>query len=642
MRVIDYIRSKSHSHQPLICALFVTSIFSLRWINCLPFSGYMPVISDGDNLTLFGHFLVYAKEPFTFPIGLIKGFSFPLEITNISKGSIPLFAIPLKLLSRYYPASSEFYYFVTVELVSVFATAYFAVLILRQFGVDTFSVQLLGSVLCTLSFSLLYRSSEYYRIPFVVTHFPLYLAGAYLLIRLVRQPSFKSLLLFISLFCIVVLIENSYLLFGVAFMACVASGLYLLEFLENKTEYNRKRFVFLASGVAFGLLLAFGTMLVVGQQFTTKLDTGAPSVLADRNSSEWGYGGGYGGGFHVADAFSLIVPPGEGSWDGISGGLPTGTTSYLTKLGFPITTDDLQAGQYEGFAYLGTIIVGLLCGLILTKLILCVCNPKLCFSKFSLKWISMFYGRYNFCSLPFIFGVSTFALYMMSWGYILHVFGTRLNDILTPSFMLAAVWPKFLLVRSLGRFAIPFVLYITVMTVIWLDGYLVRYVNYRWENWKRHLVPMIVLLLTLGHIFEIRGYLKPPEVIYGNDIAKIFDQEDILSLHELLLGKKALMFVPSLRTNFRWKMIGNSLAFHSSVPTSGTNTGFWIRREDRNLLNGDISTILMGNIRGIINKYGDIAIAAPTDIAAIILKRTNIDLKYHKMKSQNVVILTLT
>jgi len=123
--------------------------------------------------------------------------------------------------------------------------------------------------------------------------------------------------------------------------------------------------------------------------------------------------------------------------------------------------------------------------------------------------------------------------------------------------------------------------------------------------------------------------------------AKVFDQEDIRSMHELLRGKKALMFVPSLRTDFRWKKIGNSLVFHSSVPTSGINTGFWIRREDRDLLNGDISTILLGNIREIIYKYGDIAIAAPPDIAALIFKRTNIDLKYYKMQSQNVVILTL-
>ena len=107
--IINYIRSKSSTCQALLCAFLVTSIFSLRYINCLPFSGYMPIIPDHEILGYYGRYLIYARESFSFPIGLIKNLCFPFHAANMARGPIPLFAILFKLLSKIHAPFSEFH-----------------------------------------------------------------------------------------------------------------------------------------------------------------------------------------------------------------------------------------------------------------------------------------------------------------------------------------------------------------------------------------------------------------------------------------------------------------------------------------------------------------------------------------------------
>lgn len=638
-KVSDTVFSRfGRQYQSLIGAVLVTSIFSLRWINSLPFSGYMPVIKDGDNLTMFGSYLIYAKEPFGFPIGVIRGLGFPLDVSNISRASIPLFAIPLKLLSTLYAPLSEYYYFVLVELLSVFFTAYFAGLLLMYFRVNSFPLRLLGAVLCSLSFVLLYRSS-YYNYSIHVAHFPIYLAGAYLYLQLATRPNLRRSVLFALLFPIAALTDASYLLFGISFLAFVCLLFNFIEFILNKNEPGRKRLMFVSSSFLIGMLLTVSTMYVVGTYYTImEVDPGV-SPLRGRYAEGWGYGGGYGGGFHVADVFTLLVPPGKGRWDGVSGGLPAGN-SYLTELGVPITTDSLQPGQYEGFAYLGTTVLAIIGGLLIARLVRLMRAWRTCSGKVELRRRARLSVREVVVSLPVALGTSSLMLYVMSWGYIFHVFGHKIYEVPTPSLILAIVWPQFMLLRAPGRWAFAFALFIIIATVVWLDRSLDQYPIHGLVKGKKILFNACIIILVLIHVYEIRGYLRPSQVVYGNDIAKMFNEEDIRLIKAAAQDKTAMMIVPYLRSSFEWKKIGNSLAFHSGIPINGTNVGLGVNRDDMNVLQSDINTILVGNVREIINKYGDVAIAAPPDTAAEILNKADVPLKSHRLESQRVTILT--
>src|SRR4051794_32379373 len=105
----------------LAVALAVTAVFSLRWLNCLPFSGYFPALDSVDTLGFMGRFQVFAHEPFSFPLGTIHGLSFPFESAHISRGAIPLLALLFKAAGQVYAPLLDFNYLVAAELAAVFA-----------------------------------------------------------------------------------------------------------------------------------------------------------------------------------------------------------------------------------------------------------------------------------------------------------------------------------------------------------------------------------------------------------------------------------------------------------------------------------------------------------------------------------------
>ncbi len=108
----------------------------------------MPTIANFESLGYYGRYLIYARESLGFPIGVIKGLSFPFaDAANIMRGPITLFAVPLKVLSKMYPPLAEFYYFVSVELLSSFFSALFAWGLVREFNVKSFWAKLLAATL---------------------------------------------------------------------------------------------------------------------------------------------------------------------------------------------------------------------------------------------------------------------------------------------------------------------------------------------------------------------------------------------------------------------------------------------------------------------------------------------------------------
>jgi len=624
---------KSTFFQNVFCSSVVTSIFSLRWINCLPFSGRTPVSTNMDSLEIWGRFLIWAKEPLHLPVfGLVKSLAFPFQTESIAHGPVTLFALLFKILSKVYPPFGHFYYFVFIELLFVFLASYFTFLLLVEFRVNSFWLKLLGAATVALSFPLLYRSMN---LAFEMVYIPGYAVFAYCFVRAYKYPSFFLYLILALIFPLAVLIDD-YFLLGVVVMMGSSIVLMGIGYLMHKVKPNADRLRGMIAAFILGMLLSSGMTYCLGNTENLKIQSDV-TPMTGRDDLRWAYGGGYGGGFHVADVLSVFIPTENNAR------LPPskicGPRAYLTKLGFPITTAQLQDGQYEGFAYAGSVTIGLLLVLSMFSIISILMNLRLNLMKFDLKIISNFFTAGEF-SLPLILGLSSFALYVISWGYIIHLGGVRHNDIVTPSLILAEYCHKFIWARSMGRLAIAFALFIAIGVIVWLNSFFYRYI-YSEKKEIRLLCAAIFLFLTAAHAIEISGYLKKPSlVVNGDEITRSFGKQDQELIKNVLHGKKALMVTPYAMDSLDWGRICYALAYYGGVPMGGANATFF-----ENLNSGeyrrDDEDIVSGNIRALVGRYGDIAIAAREGLAEKIAKNANLPLKFYKLRDQDAVLLTL-
>ena len=612
----------------LFCALIVTAVFSVRWYNCLPFSGYMPLATNTDQLDIFARFLIWAKEPFSFPLGVINGLTFPFEDTSITRGPLPLFALIFKGLSRIYQPFSEFYYFVFAELVLVFFAAFFACRILDIYHIKSVWMKLLGATLVALSFPLLYRSSNYYGVTFLIVYVPLYTAFAYYFIRIHKYPDAKSLLL-MTCFLPIAAFFDYYVLFGIFFMFTVSLPLVFINFLINRNRANRKRFYYYLTSFIMGIFLVFCVIFFMGKQ--GELTTHSKTTFTSRSGNSWGYGGGMGGGFHVADVLTLIIPPKD----------DVGPSAYLTKLGFPLTTNKLQGGQYEGFTYLGTTTIFIFIYLTVVGLILLIRNRKIYPCRLKMIVSNKLFRPNDIFSLALIMGICTFALFIFSWGYIIHIGGVRLNNIGTPALFLAEFWNKFMFARSIGRLAIPFMLYFNLCCLVLFGKIVIQYMLTA-STAKRAMAITAILFLTGSHVFEIRGYLQESKVIFGNEIADVFNKQEAIEIRKILKDKKGLIFANPLRSgDDRWLKTCYSLGFYSRIPISGIYSGIAINQNHRVQTEINMRNAKNGHIRGIIELYGDVAFAAPCKIAEEIFQKSDMPLLSYKFEKKNVTVLVL-
>ncbi|PIS09192.1 hypothetical protein COT75_02945 [Candidatus Beckwithbacteria bacterium CG10_big_fil_rev_8_21_14_0_10_34_10] len=623
--------------QNIILALLVTAVFSLRWQNCLPFSGKMPVITNSDVMSIWGRYLIFAKENFSFPLGSIKSLSFPFQTANITR-AFPLFSLILKFLSKIFPLLGKFYYFPLVEIMAVFLTAYFTCLLLDKFKVRWWPIKLLGAVLVSLSPALLFRSSFYYGISMQVYYFPLYLIFSYLYICFYKKPSWRLAVILALVFPLSSLIAY-YLSFGISFIFLVLLGFNILEFTINKKKVNQKRLIRGLFAFVLGLFLSSVVFSILGNQDNLKVPP-ETSLFTTRFRTNWGYGGGFGSGFHVADVLTLFIPP-EESPDLLKE-IGMGPTAYLAKAGFPLTSRHLQAGQYEGFAYLGTVTISLLLFYVLIGVFNFYKNPRSFLMKLRMKWTAKIFFLDHFFSLPFIFASAAFLLYVLSWGNIIHLGGIRFNDLPTPTLLIAMFWRQFIFVRSIGRFAIPLMLFITLGLVVYLNKFLQIYLL-KTKKKREFLVILLMVFLSIAHIGEIKGYLKAPEkVVYGNEITQLFSKKDQMLIKRVTQDKKALIIAPKLRSGLEWEKIGYALALYSSAPLSGATVGAPGEREEHlKQYDKDISDIISGNVKELVDRYGEIVIVVKSEQAEEIIKKSNFDLKYNKLDNSKVAILTL-
>jgi len=605
-----------------LSSIIAAVIFSLRYINCLPFSGKMPVVNY-EGVNRLASFMIYAKEPFSFPLGLIKGLTFPFHDADVLRGgAIPIFAILFKALSRLYAPLSELYYFGLIEIMAVFFTAYFAYLLLEIFKVRYFLLKLLGVILCALSFSLLARCN--YGQPLVVFHFPLYLAFIYFYIQLYRQQSVLNAVKLLAVF--IIASSDPYLLYGLCIITCVCLLCIFINSIISGKWLKDKRFRYVLAVFLLAVFIAFNIIYFTAAYDFSKSVPWVTSLVF-----------GFGGGFSVADVFSLVIPP--------ASAYPGG--SYLAKIGFPVTTDKLQPGEYEGFAYLGTVALGIICVLIIFNFIEISRNIKSFLAKLKLRFASYFYADRP---LPpaFTISIAVFILYILSWGYVIHVFGHKINSIVfTPAGILAEMWYRFFQIRSLGRLAIPLSLLTVIGAVVFLDRYIKRHNNLCSGMARKTFCAFVACTLIVLHIYEIKCFVKPLKAT-TNVILNVFSQDEVRDIKKILQGKNALFMAPNLRSGHTpqqqgnaeygrtWDKICYSLAFYTGIPV---NCEYDERvREHSAAINADVEEILNGNLKLMKNKYGDIAVASPVDVAQKILEKTNIPLNSHKIK--NLVILT--
>lgn len=626
------ILEKLQAHSNLFISFIAAGIFSFRWGNCLPFSGNMPALNDVDILAIYGRYLIFAKEPFGFPLALVHNLGFPFENTNIAKASIPLFAVPFKFFSKLYPPISEFYFSVLFEIVCVFVTAYCVCLLLRSFRVTSFWIKLLAVLLVCLSPALLYRSSVYYAMPFMVGFSPVYLAAAYCYIKLHDQPNFKNSLLLAGTAPLAALIDH-YLLLGILLSLGIFFVFNAVQYiLNNRTQGTRLKYVSIS--MICGLFFSVATLFVLDDQSNLKVPSGV-SALVGRFDTNSGYGGaaGMGGGFHVADFFSVVIPPEDVNWKG------SGPTSYFTKIGVPIkTAASLPDGEYEGFAYIGTTLICIGIVLVMIKIGSWLRRYRLALEKIKSNLTDTLVWSREFFSAPAVLVMTTCMLYTLSWGYVIHVWGHRLNTIVTPYLLLSDIYPAMMFARSPGRLAIPFVLCLSLVIIIAFD----RYVRTVSLPKKETIIAATVLILSIAHINEVSGYLKHSQIVKGNDILKEFNATDRVSIRALLTGYKAVLTVPAFRDNLSWTKKCYALTAVSNIPISGASAALGtVTNEQIAQYQSDMEDVRSGNIKSIIERYGKVAFAAPPSVAADIVRNSDVPLQYNALENNGVVILTV-
>ena len=613
----------------------VAGIFAFRWGNTLPFSGSMPVLDDIDSISIWAKYLIYAREPLGLPLGKIYGIAFPFAIASLSNSVIALVAMPMKILSKVFPALATFYYLPTVEIVSVFLTGTLAALLIREFGVRKPVVIALGVVLVALSPPVVHRSSHYYGVSLFLPFFPCFLWFGYSYVRTMRTLSWKQagvLALPVGLAPLV----DPYLSLTLGILYGTALVLHLGQVLLWRDGPSLRRLLLLGSAFALGLALASVATRSVGN--VSKLEN-PPQALTDsldfnRHTTVWGYGGGYGGGFHVADVLSLLVAPDDAA--DIPRNKHSGPQALLARLGYPLTNRVLQGGQYEGFAFLGSIAVLILLWLGLLAIFSVFRGRGFVGAPGRVSWKETL--RESVFGPAGVLGACALAAYIFSWGYILHVAGHRFNDILTPAYFVAKLWPKFIYARSLGRLSMPMSQFVLLYAVVVFGRQLEAFAITRKR--QAFVFAAIVALVSL-HLVDVWGYLKQSPATRGDDIVNALSPKDAAAVKSAMYGRRALMLLPGPRAGADgWCKTAYSLAYHSGIPISGSDTGFGLSTRYQPYFQIDLNAIAEGDFRAVMKRYGNVGFAMSEDLFVKVKPKVNVQMDAVHLQSRGAVILT--
>ena len=540
----NLLKASSYIYSPYGVACLVTCIFSLHYFNCLPFSGYTKPFNY-ETVTTLTSYLIYAQEPWSFPLGQIKSLTFPFEDANVGNvGALPLFAISFKALGTVFGYFKTFDYFVLVDLLSCFATALFSQKILLKLGVSRFWLRVLAALLTGSSLLLINRSI--WLQPFCIVAGPIFMMWMYAIICFFEQKGINWLndLGCAMIFPIAVLLDG-YAFFGIMLGTSI---LLIREFYEayfGGLKSSRDRFIRILSLCFIGVTLSYFVLYIIGMY-------PMPKLAQTFTSYDFGMGGRY----HVADLFSTIMPQGNRLFGVLPAALGLG--SY-----FPLTTDILSEGQYEGIAYFGTpvLIIGIV--YLIFWVVRLASERRLNF-KLSYKltllspWTKIAIG---------VTGVFVFSL-----GYELHILGHSFpNFNLMPAAWIADRIPSLFNVRAPGRLASLLSFYLILELFrrisIWLDAppnacHSKR--NYFRPSNKQ--INITIFILALLHLVEIAPFLTPIKAQPLFPIGGVFNEKEITEIDRLSSEHTLVLLAPSVRAaDVQWETEAFSFAYISKL-----------------------------------------------------------------------------
>lgn len=607
MKVLLYLAILRH---PVAVALGIAILFSLRFLDALPFSGFSKVFNQETVATLTS-FLMFAQEPWSFPIGTIKGLAYPFADGNIGNvGAIPLFALIFKALGKVFPYFQTFDYFVLVDILSCFLTAYFSQKILVAVGVRQFNFRFLGALLTGASFLVFTRSA--WMQPFCIVAFPIFTAWMYAMLMVLqrgeRKPSQSIAVL--GIYPIAALVDN-YSLFAILLGTAVilARELYEASFGGGKASWNRSlRLLLLCT---FGPALSVLALYVIGM-------FPLPSAPQIFSSYDFGMGGRY----HVADLFSPWLPAANGAVAYFR------EPSLLGRLDFPISTNLLADGQYEGIAYIGTsalLMWGLLAAIWLFS-----------FRKessgggaqiVSMKSRLILYSPWKKA------GLASLGVFIFSLGYELHILGQAFPNFSgMPAAWIADRFPAVHNIRAQGRLASMLSLFLILEGVrqlsMWSEARSQRFQG----NQSKHRGVMaiaIIIFLTLIHLVEISPLLKPVPVQPSHPIGG-WTTDEIAKIRRVSSGHDAIFFSPSWREGLKWETEIFSLAYYSGLRSNIYLIARTLPERDARIAR-DLDWVIKGEWDLLVEEYGErIIFAIPLSTAETL--RSGVSNRYEEVQ----------
>lgn len=577
---------------PFTVALGIAALFSIRFLNCLPFSGFTRGFNY-ETVSTLTSFFIYAREPFSFPLGSIKALTFPFEDANVGNvGAIPLFAMSFKALGKIFPYFQTFDYFVLLEILSCFLTAFFAQKVLVTLGVHRTVFRALGALLMGTSFLLLTRSG--WLQPFCVVAFPLFTAWIYAMLLTLQRGTWSLRQDFgiVSLFLVAALMDN-YSLFGILL---ATSALLVREFFEAlfgglSTSWNRfSRILFFC---AFGSALSVLALYAIGM-------FPLPPVPRTFTSYDFGMGGRY----HVADLFAPWIPVANKV-----SGFPE--ASLLGRLGFPLNTDHLGSGQYEGVAYVGTPILLLWLSLAVGWL----------FSlRKNLSDNSKTGGpiQTRFVLYPPWKKVSLAALvvFVFSLGYELIVFGQAFPNFSgMPAAWIADRFPAVYNIRATGRLASLLSLFLIIegirLLYVWYEKIILGHSPGRSTRFPYLGLGAVGVLVTI-HFIEVTPFLRPVPAQPLHPIGSVFSDVEIGKLRSAASHHDTVLISPSVRAvDAKWTTEAYSLAYYLGLRSNI----YYLARTDPDhdvQIARDLARVTAGDWDALADEYGRVLFAIPS------------------------------
>lgn len=589
--------------RPIAVALGVAVLFSIQFADVLPFSGFSRAFNQ-ETIATFASFLMFAQEPWSFPIGAIKGLAFPSTDGNIGNvGAIPLFALIFKALGKVFPYFQTFDYAVLVDILSCFLTAFFAQKILVALGVRQFSLLLLGALLTGLSFLLFTRSA--WQQPFCMVAFPIYMAWIYaMLLTLQRgQWKFSQDIAVVSIFPIASLLDN-YSLFAMLLGTAVILVREVYEAIFGGNPGSRNRCLRLLVMCIFGSVLSVFALYVIGM-------FPMPSAPTTFSSYDFGMGGRY----HVADLFSPWLPVANGAIAYFR------EPSLLGRLDFPISTKLLADGQYEGVAYIGTAAL-LMWSLLASIWLLSFLRDRF---KGDTRIVDI-KSRMALYSPWKKVGLASLCVFVFSLGYELHILGQTYPSFSgMPAAWIADRFPAVYNLRAQGRLASMLSLFLVLEGIRQLSAWCeTRSQKFQGGLSKRRDVVAISIIICLAaiHLAEVFPLLKPFPALRSHPIGG-WTTDEIANIKRVSSGYDAVLISPDWREGLGWQVSSFSLAYFS-----GLRSNIYLIARTRPEMNSRITRDLNWTIEGewdsLVEEYGEnIIFAIPLSRAETLRPRVS-------------------